>query len=199
MAFITNVIVFQSQKLSFHSLCHLHFVHFVTVKLFVVSTEPSCGALGVACYLQLWWCFFFRTEVGKWEVHHFPVDVPQTQGAQTQETNNHHHPNHHNHFSRSSLRPALGLRQSLKITTNAMYRCKQGPLNTIRRHKSIRLYNTMQYNALPCNTNPFAKPHFSLGSLDHSSHSSLGLRAPVMHWTSAYKKFQKFHRQEQLK
>ena len=93
----------------------------------------------------------------------------------------------------SSLRPALVLRQSLKITTNAMYRCKQGPLNTIRRHKSImRLYNTMQYNALPCNTNPFAKPHFSLGSLDHSS---LGLRAPVMHWTSAYKKFRKFHRQ----
>ena len=105
--------------------------------------------------------------------------------------NNHHHPNHHNHFSRSSLRPALGLRQSLKITTNAMYRCKQGPWNTIRRHKSIRLYNTMQYNALPCNTNPFAKPHFSLGSLDHSSHSSLGLRAPVMHWTSAYKKVPK--------
>ena len=84
VAFITNVIVFQSQISSFHSLCHLHFVHFVTVKLFVVSTEPSCGALGVACYLQLWWCFFFRTEVGKWEVHHFPVDVPQTQGAQTQ-------------------------------------------------------------------------------------------------------------------
>ena len=46
----------------------------------------------------------------------------------------------------------------------------------------------MQYNALPCNTNPFAKPHFSLGSLDHSS---LGLRAPVMHWTSAYKKVPK--------
>ena len=88
-------IVWLSSPMSLSSnLRYHHSIPYVTFILSILSLSnylllaPNLVAvlLGLVCYLQLWWCYFFlfRTEVGKWEVRHFPVDVPQTQGAQTQ-------------------------------------------------------------------------------------------------------------------